>query len=455
MLARFQHHWHSHFARLQKPGRPFLLAMSGGADSTVLAVLLQYTGIDFCVAHVNYQLRGEESNRDEAFVATFCKKHSIKCWIKRIDTQQYKEASGLSTQVAARNIRYDWFDQLRKDNDELAESWVITAHHANDAIETSAMHFFRGTGLEGLKGIVPIHSEKKIIRPLLPYFREEIEEFAFHNSIEFVKDSSNDTDDYTRNFFRNQLLPSVKKVFPRVEQNLHANLSRFSEAAILYNQAVEGQLKKLLHWKGNECHIPVLRWQKLNPLHTITWEIIAPFHFSADQIPEVVKLLSSENSSYIQSDSHRIIKNRNWMIIAPLANEAAVNILIDQPGVIHFSDGKLELSLGQELLSSLQDGHSPPNEATVNEYLDARAVKFPLLLRKWKAGDYFYPLGMTKKKKIAKFLIDLKLSKTEKEKVWILESDNKIIAVLGKRIDHRFRCLATTSKQLAITFTAG
>lgn len=143
------------------------------------------------------------------------------------------------------------------------------------------------------------------------------------------------------------------------------------------------------------------------------------------------------------------------MIIAPLANEEAVNILIDQPGVIHFSDGKLELSLGQELLSSLQDGHSPPNEATVIEYLDAQAVKFPLLLRKWKAGDYFYPLGMTKKKKIAKFLIDLKLSKTEKEKVWILESDNKIIAVLGKRIDHRFRCLATTSKQLAITFTAG
>ncbi|WP_438946394.1 tRNA lysidine(34) synthetase TilS, partial [Sediminibacterium sp.] len=173
---------------MQKPGRPFLLAMSGGADSTVLAILLQSLGVEFKVAHVNYQLRGEESYRDENFVVSFCKKHSIGYWIKRVDTLQYKNETGLSTQVAARNIRYEWFDQLRNEHAELADSWIITAHHANDAIETSAMHFFRGTGLEGLKGIVAVHADKKIIRPLLPFFKEEIESFAGSHSIEFVKD---------------------------------------------------------------------------------------------------------------------------------------------------------------------------------------------------------------------------------------------------------------------------
>lgn len=455
MLARFQQHWHLCFSGLQKPGRPFLLAMSGGADSTVLAILLQSLGVEFKVAHVNYQLRGEESYRDENFVVSFCKKHSIGYWIKRVDTLQYKNETGLSTQVAARNIRYEWFDQLRNEHAELADSWIITAHHANDAIETSAMHFFRGTGLEGLKGIVAVHADKKIIRPLLPFFKEEIESFAGSHSIEFVKDSSNDTDDYTRNYFRNQLLPSVEKVFPRVEQNLLANLTRFNEASILYKQAVEVHLKKLLHWKGSECHVPVVLWQKANPLHTITWEIISPFLFSADQIPEVIKLLTAENSSYIQSATHRIIKNRKWMIIAPIANETAVNIVIDKPGIIQFSGGILDLSFRNELVEPLDSGITTANDGRVVEFLDATEVRFPLLLRKWKAGDYFYPLGMVKKKKLSKFLMDIKLSKTEKEKVWILESDNKIIAVLGKRIDHRFRCVATTQKQLAIAFTAG
>lgn len=455
MLARFQQHWHLHFNGFQKPDQPFLLAMSGGADSTVLAVLLKSIGVAFYVAHVNYQLRGEESNRDEAFVSSFCSEHAIPCRIKRVDTIQYKNETGLSTQVAARKIRYDWFDQLRKDHAELADSWIITAHHANDAIETSTMHFFRGTGLEGLKGIVAVHKEKRIIRPLLPFLKEEIEAFAIRHSIAFVKDSSNDKNDYTRNYFRNQLIPSVKNVFPGVEQNLLANLTRFTEATELYKQAVIGHLKKLLHWKGKECHVPVMLWQKANPLHTITWEIISPFEFTANQIPEVIKLLTAANSSYIQSATHRIIRNRSWMIIAPLASEEAVNIVIDKPGVIHFSEGKLELSLRNKSDASLSSANSGRDAEASIELLDARAVKFPLLLRKWKTGDYFYPLGMGKKKKIAKFLMDLKLSKTEKEKIWILESENKIMVVLGKRIDHRFRCLEGTTQQLAITFTAG
>lgn len=454
MLTRFQQHWQQHFAWLQKPGRPFLLAMSGGVDSTVLAILLKSMGIDFRVAHVNYQLRGEESNRDESFVASFCIKHSIGYWINRVDTIQYKQETGLSTQVAARNIRYAWFNQLRKEHAELADCWVITAHHANDAIETSAMHFFRGTGLEGLKGIVALHNENKIIRPLLPFFKEEIEAFAFSQSIAFVQDSSNNTDDYTRNYFRNQLLPSVKKVFPAVEHNLLANLTRFNEASVLYKQAVDLHLKKLLHWKGNECHVPVMLWQKANPLHTITWEIISPFLFSADQIPEAIKLLTAENSSYIQSPTHRIIKNRKWMIIAPVANETAVNIVIDKPGVIPFSGGILEISFHNELVESLDAANTTTKDGRVVEFLDAAVINFPLLLRKWKPGDYFYPLGMVKKKKLSKFLMDCKLSKTEKEKVWILESDSRIIAVLGRRIDHRFRCVATTQQQLAIAFTA-
>lgn len=453
LLNQFQQNWQSQFAPLILPGQKILLALSGGMDSTVLAHLFYQCGIQFIAAHVNYQLRGEESNRDENFVVTLCESLGVPLLIKRIDTKNYMLEKQLSVQVAAREIRYNWFEEIRFNDVTLYSAWVATAHHANDSVETSMMHFFRGTGIEGLKGISALHQSKKILRPLLPFFRNQIDQYATESNISFVVDSSNLTNQYTRNFLRNTIIPDLEKVFPTIQENIFQSTQRFSEVAALYKQAVNLQLKKMLEQKGNEWHIPVLKWKKASPLHTITWEIIEPFGFTAAQINEVVKLLDATNSSYINSYSHRIIKNRQWMIIAPINQHESFHILLEGLGKTSFIEGEITISLqdisdvSNELIKTKLD-----NKQVYVEWLDANAIQFPLLLRKWVIGDYFYPLGMTKKKKVAKFLIDTRLSKTDKEKIWVIESDKKIIAILGLRIDNRFKYTPSTKQLLKLQY---
>lgn len=454
LLNQFQQNWQFHFAPLILPRQKILLALSGGIDSTVLAHLLHQSKIEFIAAHVNYQLRGEESNRDENFVVSLCTSLQIPLLVKRIDTKKYMSEKQLSVQVAAREIRYNWFDEIRLNDITLNNAWVATAHHANDSVETSMMHFFRGTGIEGLKGISALHQSKKILRPLLPFFRSQIELYAEDNGISFIVDSSNLTNQYTRNFLRNSIIPELEKVIPSVQENIFQNTQRFSEVTILYKQAVHQQLKKMLEQKENEWHIPVLKWKKVNPIQTITWEIIEPFGFSAAQISEVIKLLDGTNSSFINSPSHRIIKNRQWMIIAPTAQNESNHIVIEGIGKTLFIEGELTISsheiadVSNELTKSNLD-----NKQLGIEWLDAHAIQFPLLLRQWAVGDYFYPLGMSKKKKVAKFLIDARLSKTDKEKIWVLESNKKIIAIIGLRIDNRFRYTEATKQLLILQYT--
>lgn len=453
LLDEFQQHWKIHFAPLLLPKQKVLLALSGGADSTVLAYLLHHSGIPFVAAHVNYHLRGSESERDEAFVQSFCQTWKIPLLIKNVDTQLYVAQHQLSVQVAAREIRYQWFNEIRTTNSDLTHSWVLTAHHANDRIETSMIHFFRGTGIDGLKGIPAINHTNKVLRPLLPFYRKQIEAFAKENQIAFIVDSSNLSNHYTRNFFRNQLIPELESIFPAVQDNLLQNTYRFEETAILYQQGVQLQLKKLIEQKENEWHIPVLKWKKVNPLYTITWEIIQPFGFTSAQIPEVVKLLDAANSSYVQSESHRIIKNRQWMIIAPLANMQAHHIIIEGIGKTRFLAGELTLSLHDiSALPTSISQSTASNNAFIVEWVDACKIKYPLQLRPWAMGDYFYPLGMTKKKKVSKFLIDARLSKTDKEKIWVLASDKKIIAIIGLRIDNRFKYSDSTKQLLKLEF---
>lgn len=454
LLNQFQQNWQTYFASLILSGQKILLALSGGIDSTVLAHLLHQSKIEFIAAHVNYQLRGEESNRDEKFVVSLCESLGVPLLIKRIDTKKYMLEKQLSVQVAAREIRYDWFDEIRLNDITLKNAWVATAHHANDSVETSMMHFFRGTGIEGLKGISALHQSKKILRPLLPFFRSQIELYAEDNGISFIVDSSNLTNQYTRNFLRNSIIPELEKVIPSVQENIFQNTQRFSEVTILYKQAVNQQIKKLLEQKGNEWHIPVLKWKKANPINSITWEIIQPFGFHSAQIVEVIKMLDASNSCYINSTSHRIIKNRQWMIIAPIAQIETKFQLIEGVGAIPFSEGELSISLHDisEIAKDLTNKNSENNKLSI-EWLDADVIQFPLLLRPWAMGDYFYPLGMVKKKKVSKFLIDARLSKTDKEKIWVLESDKKIIAIIGLRIDNRFKYSPSTKQLLKLQYT--
>jgi len=417
-----------------------LLAVSGGVDSVVLCELCNQAGYDFIIAHCNFQLRGAESERDEAFVRSFSEKYSAEVLVKKFDTEKYAAENKLSIQVAARDLRYNWFNEIITAK---SAKFIITAHHAGDNVETLLMNFFKGTGINGLKAILPKHD--KIIRPLLFAGKEELVAFAKEQKIDFVEDSSNASDKYTRNYFRNELIPGVRKVFPQVEENLLHNIERFREIEMLYQQSISLHKKKLMEQKGNEIHIPVLKLLKAEPLHTIVYEIIKDYGFTAHQTEEALALLKSESGKYILSASHRIIRNRNWLIIAPVQHLEDENILIEVKAKhIEFPQGKISI----ELLAHQNFKLHPQKHIA---QLDAAKVTFPLLLRKWKQGDYFYPLGMNKKKKLSRFFIDQKLSLTQKEKTWVIEMDKKIIWIVGLRIDDRFKITDGTNYVLQLT----
>lgn len=431
-------------------GDRLLLAVSGGVDSVVLCECCSQAGLDFVLAHCNFQLRGEESERDEAFVKTLALRYGKELKVKRFDTEAYAAAQKVSVQVAARELRYKWFEEILRSSvsqdGKPALRFLATAHHQDDNIETLLMNFFKGTGIAGLRAILP--RQGTIIRPLLFARRSDIEQFALLRGLTWVEDSSNLSDKYTRNYFRHQVIPLLLQLYPGVLQNLGENISRFREIETLYRQSIDAHKKQLLERKGSEVRIPVLKLKKSIPLPTLVYEIIQEFGFSPNQVSGVIGLLDSPAGKYMRSATHRILKDRNWLIIQPLEPDLMEEqgVLIESAdALIHFAGGTLALE-SQSLAD--QPAILPP--AGFTALLDAAAVRFPLLLRKWRPGDYFYPLGLRKKKKLARFFIDNKLSLADKEKVWVLESDKKILWVVGWRIDDRFRITPQTKETLLI-----
>lgn len=442
------------------PKDKLLLAVSGGVDSVVLCELCKQAGYDFSISHCNFQLRGAESDRDEQFVKELANKYGVEFFVKTFDTNSIAKERKTGIEETARDLRYEWFMELvSKATDDRRQTtgvqstandqrptWILTAHHADDNIETVMMNFFRGTGLKGMRGILP--KREKLIRPLLFAYRKEIESFAEQQQLSFVTDSTNAENKYTRNFFRNELLPAVEKVFPQVKANMLANIRRNRGVAVLYKQALEVHAKKLLVVKGNEVHIPVLKLANTKPLLTVTYELTKEYGFTDNQLEDIINLLGSESGKYVQSPTHRIIRNRKWLIIAPNQTELAQNILIEAGDKsIVYENCTLEVSQLQKT-----ENTKLKTENTIAQ-LDSSEIKFPLLLRKWKQGDYFYPLGMQKKKKLSRFFVDQKLSLSDKEKVWVIESNKKILWIIGMRIDDRFKITDKTKEILQFTFS--
>lgn len=419
------------------------LAVSGGLDSSVLCDLCYRSDFDFTIAHCNFRLRGEESARDEQFARTLGKKYKKEVLVAHFDTEAHAHENKISIQVAARELRYEWLSELTEQpSTKSSAKYIVTAHHLDDNIETLLMHFFRGTGIAGLRAI-PV-AQGKIVRPLLFAKKVELEAYAASHHVQWVEDSSNETDKYSRNYFRHQVIPVVQKIFPQVIGNLASNIERFRDIELLYLQSITLHKKKLLEQRGEEIHIPVLKLKKSEPLQAICYEIIKDYGFTSAQLPELIDLLDSDSGKYIHSFTHRIIKNRNWLIIAPKHHSESELILIEA------ADHPVPFSLGTLHLQFLHaENYKLQSLATIAQ-LDATDIRFPLILRKWKKGDYFYPLGMTKKKKLARFLIDEKVSKTVKEKTWVIEMNKKIIWIVGTRIDNRFKITPQTKHILKI-----
>jgi tRNA(Ile)-lysidine synthase len=443
LLEKFKHYILNQ--HLFEPKDRLLLAVSGGVDSVVLCALCKQAGYDFEIAHCNFQLRGADSQRDEAFVIALAEKYGVPFHLKTFDTAGYAKVAKKSIETAARDLRYEWFysliNSIQKEVAPAVASklnYILTGHHADDNIETVTMNFFRGTGIAGLKGI--LSKQGKIIRPLLFARRTELETYAAQQGLEFVTDHTNLENDYTRNYFRNTILPLVSESFPEATNNVLKNIQRFRETEILFQQSIEQYKKKLLEYRGKEIHIPVLKLLKTVPLVTVLHEIIKEFGFTAHQTEEAITLLKSETGKYIQSATHRIIKNRGWIIISPIQTVEANHILMEE------KDNEIVFSIGSLSMETVDSGSYKITLDPLVAQLDLSKISFPLLLRKWKIGDYFYPLGMQKKKKLSRFLSDQKLSLTQKENVWVVAMDQKIIWVVGMRIDDRYKISEATQQ---------
>ena len=453
LLQQYQAYIRSN--NLFNPKDTLLLAVSGGVDSVSLCELTRQAGYDFAIAHCNFRLRDKESERDKEFVENLGKKYGVKCFVKEFETEKYAKENKLSIQEAARKLRYEWFDEMLKTN-ILRLSYIVTAHHADDNIETVLMNFFRGTGIKGLKGIEP--KQGKIVRPLIFARRSQLEGFIAQNKLEYVTDSSNLKEDYSRNYFRLTVIPMLQKVFPEVNQNVLHNIDRFRDASTLYEQAIATHKKKLLEYNGSAIHIPFLKLKKSDPLKTLVYEIVKEWNFNPNQVDEIISLLDSETGKYICSATHRILKNRKWIIVTPLSATQPEIILIEEnTDRIEFEQGYLKIEKNQNSFPIRWEKIPGSKECA---FLDAKKILFPLILRKWKPGDYFYPLGMINlhdgkpgKKKLTRFFIDQKLSKADKEKIWVLEMNKKILWVVGHRIDDRFKISEHTKSAMKITFT--
>jgi tRNA(Ile)-lysidine synthase len=421
----------------------FIVAISGGVDSVVLADVCKRSGLHFTLAHCNFRLRDEESERDEQFVRAYAQNLQVPLEVIQFDTSQFAQENKLSIQEAARVLRYQWFDDLKKSGQF---DYILLAHHANDNIETLLMNFLRGTGLKGLTAIPSgTTKEKRLLRPLLTVQRSDIIFYAQKHGLNWVEDSSNSSLKYTRNYFRHELIPSIEKVFPQVENNLLGNIERFTKIYNLYQVMVTELKEKICERRSNEIRIPIKKLEKYLDT-SLVYDVIKDYGFGEKQVPDVKKLLKAESGKFIENENFQVIRHRNWLIIAPKTLDTAIIAIGKDQQLIRYPSGVLEFDT--QLAGKLK------LEGDANlALLDIKNIEYPLVLRKWKTGDYFYPLGMTKKKKLSRFFIDQKLSRNIKENTWILESGKRIIWVVGMRIDERFKITPSTKEILRISLT--
>ncbi len=421
-----------------------LVAVSGGLDSMVLLRLCRDASLNLGIVHCNFQLRGEESDLDEALARDTASFLGIPFHCRHFNTEEYATVNKLSIQLAARKLRYEFFEEVMKIE---GYSYLFTAHHSNDNAETVLHNFLKGTGLPGLHGIPRISGN--IIRPITMFSKEELQSFAIANNVKYREDASNASLKYTRNFLRNEILPRLEEYYPNVHSNLNENTRRFRSIENFYRFSVERQLAKLVLKKENELFIPVLKLLSIPGHEALLYEILQPFGFSDGQVQNVLSLTRSQSGKFVRSETHRVFRNRAWLIIA--------GVKAEESGFIHISmeDAEIEFP-GGKLKLSMHDGSRIQDEGQDVAWLDAGKIEFPLLLRKWKTGDYFYPLGLLKpsgkpaQKKVSRFMNDKKMSVLQKEQQWVLESDKRIIWLPGLRADHRFRVSPATQNTLRI-----
>jgi len=418
-------------------GNRILLAVSGGKDSVLMLHLFKAIGVDVGVAHCNFNLRADEAQRDESFVALLAKNLGLPFYVTHFDTKKYAAENKISTQMAARDLRYNWFEEIRA---KQGYDYIALAQHQNDAVETVLINLTRGTGISGLHGILP--KREQLIRPLLFLTRKQIEEIVTTNNIDFVEDSSNASTNYTRNKIRLQIVPHLQEINPNLEKTFAENISRFTELETFLNIQVQKLENKLLNKRTDGIYIPLEEIAKLNPQKLLLYELLKTFGFGENVVQEILDSLKALSGTHFFSSTHQAIINRRDLVIVEKNSSVTSNQFI-HPATekIVFGNDEISLSFTAEIKF----------EANLNRaYVSADKLIFPLVLRNWQNGDKFIPLGMRNPKKVSDYFIDEKVPLHLKSTTPILVNGNgEIVWIAGMRQDNRYK-LTTATKKVAI-----
>ena len=432
MLEKLQLHLNTNFPFLK--GKRLFLAVSGGMDSMVLLQLFHQLNYEIAVLHCNFSLRNLESDGDEEFVKYYCESKKIPLFVQKFDTKQFAEDAKLSIQVAARKLRYDWFyEQLADENFD----YILTAHHLDDSLETFLINLTRGTGLEGLTGI-PAQNDK-IIRPFLPFSRVEIEKYIQENNLQWREDSSNASDKYFRNKVRHAIVPVLKELNPNLLSSFQNTIENLQQAQSLVEDASKLVFQIVVQEEANQLKFNLIELMKLPNYAAYLYQWLKDFGFTAWE--DIYDLVTAQSGKQVFSESHILLKDRDFLILY------AKEIHSDMEE--YFIPKELQ-EVKVPLKISFCNINDISNTNSNCIFVDEDFLQFPLTIRKWEEGDYFYPLGMLGKKKLSKYFKDEKMSLIDKSNQWLLCSDNQIVWVIGKRQDERFKITENTNHKLQI-----
>jgi len=411
-----------------------LLAVSGGVDSVVMAKLFHNSNYQFGIAHCNFQLRGNESDADEQMVEQLAADLDVEFYAKRFETSHYSKENKVSVQMAARELRYQWFEEIRVCN---GYDLIAVAHHIDDSIETFLFNITRGSGISGLRGIQS--KRDKIVRPLLFANKVQIEDFAKEQALKYCVDSSNDELKYTRNKIRHQLIPLLNELNPGFNSSIVETMKKMSETEKVFKQRIKEAQPKIVRQKDKEIFLSIEKLKQLSPLFIYLYEFLKAYNFNGSVVENLIASLDDQPGKKFFSETHCAIKDREDIIITTLTNDSVT----DKDGLINEGQERID---EPKVIALKTYGKNEVNISTSDNCasLDSKKLSFPLKLRKWIQGDYFYPLGMEQKKKLSDFFIDSKIPLSEKENIFVVESAGEIAWVVGQRVDNRFKVTDST-----------
>jgi len=423
VLKKFQNHLDQNLPFLKES--KLLIAISGGVDSIVLAHLCYKLDLNFALAHCNFNLRGDESDTDQNFVLDWAESLGLEVFIEHFNTTAYAQDHKISTQMAARELRYKWFDDLMS---QLHFDMVLTGHHADDNLETFLINFIRGTGLDGLTGIPAINEQ--VVRPLLPFSRATIEAYATTHKLSWREDSSNASTKYLRNKLRHDVVPILKDINPQLLQNFNHTITCLQDSKSIVNDRVEAVSDQIITDVSDfEIRLDISKIKQLNQPKAYLFELLKDYGFT--EWNDIMHLLDAQSGKQVLSETHRLIKDRDYILLSDINPEQDRGII-----TISDCDDKIKTPIGTLFFEKVTEMVDCGPHVI---YVDCKKLKFPLTLRYKQEGDYFHPLGMKGKKKVSKYFKDEKMSLLEKEQTLLLCSGDYIIWVVGKRADARFK----------------